>query len=57
MPIDVQLYGLMIQMLKNADPPSLSNSQSVPRLLAAGNHMDLTEEIFELHQKLEALLV
>jgi hypothetical protein len=57
MPMDGEVYGLMMRMLINAPAQSLSASQHVPGLLAFGNHIDLCQEDSELHHQLEAKLL
>ncbi len=55
MPVDITLYGLMLQTLRNAPSQIIVSSSPVRRLLAAGNHMDLEGEIAELHAHLESM--
>jgi hypothetical protein len=57
MPIGPEMYGLMIQMLRNAPGQSMTSSPAVSKLLAAGNHIDLEKTDSELHQELESRLI
>ena len=55
MKIDQDIYILMLKMLSKTPSQLLSSSPNIQRLLAYGNHVELSDEGQELHIKLEQL--